>query len=152
VDLVQSFASDDFVLLVRIERQHGEVGGLPDQDWSLRVTMLFRREGGDRAWCTGTPTRYCARSTPPRGRTRTWRPSSCRRVARRHPRPAASTSAEETTGTSRPGRFQTSHDLGLSVVELGNRPGQVGSGQDDVLAAVLLLEANVRQPSRVERH
>jgi ketosteroid isomerase-like protein len=49
VDLVQSFASDDFVLLVLIERQHGgEVGGLPDQDWSLRVTMLFRREGGDR--------------------------------------------------------------------------------------------------------
>jgi hypothetical protein len=48
VDLVQSFASDDFVLLVLIERQHGEVGGLPDQDWSLRATMLFRGEAGDR--------------------------------------------------------------------------------------------------------
>jgi hypothetical protein len=47
VDLVQSFASDDFVLLVLIERHRGGVGGLPDQGWSLRVTMLFRREGGD---------------------------------------------------------------------------------------------------------
>jgi hypothetical protein len=55
VDLVQSFASDDFVLPVLIERQHGEVGGLPDHDWSLRATMVFRGEAG--AWCTGTPTR-----------------------------------------------------------------------------------------------
>jgi ketosteroid isomerase-like protein len=35
------------VVLVAIERQHGEVGGLPDQDWSLRVTLVFRREGGE---------------------------------------------------------------------------------------------------------
>jgi ketosteroid isomerase-like protein len=28
---------------VVVERQHGEVGGLPDQDWSLRVTLVFRR-------------------------------------------------------------------------------------------------------------
>jgi ketosteroid isomerase-like protein len=47
VDVVQSYASGDFVVLVLIERQHGKVGGLPDQDWSLRVTMLFRREGDD---------------------------------------------------------------------------------------------------------
>jgi ketosteroid isomerase-like protein len=47
VDVVQSYVSGDFVVLVLIERQHGTVGGLPDQDWSLRVTMLFRREGGD---------------------------------------------------------------------------------------------------------
>jgi ketosteroid isomerase-like protein len=33
------------VALLVIERQHATVGGLPDQDWSLRVTMLFRREG-----------------------------------------------------------------------------------------------------------
>jgi ketosteroid isomerase-like protein len=45
VDVVQSYASGDFVVLVLIERQHGTVGGLPEQDWSLRVTMLFRREG-----------------------------------------------------------------------------------------------------------
>ena len=30
-----------------IERQHGEVGDLPDQDWSLRVTQVYRREGED---------------------------------------------------------------------------------------------------------
>jgi ketosteroid isomerase-like protein len=47
VDVVQSYASGDLVVLVVIERQHGKVGGLPDQDWSLRVTMLFRREGDD---------------------------------------------------------------------------------------------------------
>jgi ketosteroid isomerase-like protein len=35
----------DLAVLVAIERQHGEVGGLPDQDWSLRVTLVFRREG-----------------------------------------------------------------------------------------------------------
>jgi ketosteroid isomerase-like protein len=47
VELVQSYASGDLVVLVLIERQHGEVGGLPDQDWSLRVTQVFRREGED---------------------------------------------------------------------------------------------------------
>jgi ketosteroid isomerase-like protein len=47
VDVAQSYVSGDFVVLVLIERQHGKVGGLPDQDWSLRVTMLFRREGDD---------------------------------------------------------------------------------------------------------
>jgi hypothetical protein len=30
-----------------IERQHGRVGGLPDQDWSLRVTQVYRRDGAD---------------------------------------------------------------------------------------------------------
>jgi len=30
-----------------VERQHGTVGGLPDQDWSLRVTLVFRRERSD---------------------------------------------------------------------------------------------------------
>lgn len=47
VDVVQSYVCGDFVVLVLVERQHGEVGGLPDQAWSLRVTMLFRREGGN---------------------------------------------------------------------------------------------------------
>ena len=44
VDLVQSYVSGDLVVLVMIERQHGRVGGLPDQDLSLRVTLVFRRE------------------------------------------------------------------------------------------------------------
>ena len=30
-----------------IERQHGQVGGLPDQDLSLRVTQVYRRDGAD---------------------------------------------------------------------------------------------------------
>ena len=30
-----------------IERQHGQVGGMPDQDLSLRVTQVYRRDGAD---------------------------------------------------------------------------------------------------------
>ena len=45
LDLVESYASGDMAVLVAIERQHGEVSGMPDQDWSLRVTLVFRREG-----------------------------------------------------------------------------------------------------------
>ena len=45
LELVQSHASGDMAVLVAIERQHGEVGGMPDQDWSLRVTLVFWREG-----------------------------------------------------------------------------------------------------------
>lgn len=44
-ELQQSYVSGDLVVLVGVERQHGEVGGLPDQDWSLRVTLVFRRVG-----------------------------------------------------------------------------------------------------------
>jgi ketosteroid isomerase-like protein len=47
LQVFQSYASGDMVVLVAIERQHGEVGGLPDQDWSLRVTLVFRRDGSD---------------------------------------------------------------------------------------------------------
>jgi ketosteroid isomerase-like protein len=47
LEVFQSYASGDMVVLVAIERQHGEVGGLPEQDWSLRVTLVFRREGGE---------------------------------------------------------------------------------------------------------
>lgn len=45
LDVQQSYVSGDLAVLVAIERQHGEVGGLPDQDWSLRVTIVFRRVG-----------------------------------------------------------------------------------------------------------
>ena len=44
LELVQSYVAGDMIVLVVIERQHGEVGGLPDQDWSLRVTLVFRRD------------------------------------------------------------------------------------------------------------
>ncbi|MBR1270660.1 nuclear transport factor 2 family protein [Bradyrhizobium sp. AUGA SZCCT0222] len=47
LELVQSYASDGLVVLVMIERQHGEVGGLPDQDWSLRVTQVYRKHGSE---------------------------------------------------------------------------------------------------------
>jgi ketosteroid isomerase-like protein len=45
LDVVQTYASGDLVVLVMIERQHGEVGGLPDQEWPLRVTQIYRRDG-----------------------------------------------------------------------------------------------------------
>jgi ketosteroid isomerase-like protein len=45
LQVFQTYTSGDLVVLVAIERQHGEVGGLPDQDWSLRVTLVFRRDG-----------------------------------------------------------------------------------------------------------
>ena len=45
VDLVQSYASGDLVVLVMMERQHGRIGGRPDQDLSLRVTLVFRCVG-----------------------------------------------------------------------------------------------------------
>jgi hypothetical protein len=38
LELVESYTSEDLAVLVVIERQHGQVGGLPDQDLSLRVT------------------------------------------------------------------------------------------------------------------
>ena len=43
VEVVETYASGDLVVLVVIERQHGTVGDLPEQDWSLRVTWVFRR-------------------------------------------------------------------------------------------------------------
>jgi ketosteroid isomerase-like protein len=45
LELQQSYVSGDLAVLVAVERQHGEVGGLADQDWSLRVTLVFRRAG-----------------------------------------------------------------------------------------------------------
>jgi ketosteroid isomerase-like protein len=48
LEVVETYTSGDVAVLVVIERQHGKVGGLPEQDWSLRVTLVFRREGS--AW------------------------------------------------------------------------------------------------------
>ena len=47
LEVVQSYTSGDLVVLVVIERQHGQVGGLPEQDLSLRVSWVFRREGSE---------------------------------------------------------------------------------------------------------
>ena len=35
------------VVLAVIERTHVEVGGLVGQDWALRVTLVFHRDGDD---------------------------------------------------------------------------------------------------------
>ncbi len=44
LELEKLYGSEDLAVLVGVERQHGPVGGLPDQDWPLRVTLVFRRE------------------------------------------------------------------------------------------------------------
>jgi ketosteroid isomerase-like protein len=46
-ELVRAYPSADMVVLAGIERAFVEVGGLEGQDWSLRVTLVFRREGGE---------------------------------------------------------------------------------------------------------
>jgi ketosteroid isomerase-like protein len=48
LEVVQTYASGDLAVLVVVEHQRGDVGEYPTQDWSLRVTLVFRREGG--AW------------------------------------------------------------------------------------------------------
>jgi ketosteroid isomerase-like protein len=51
LDLVQSYATPDMVVLVVIERQRACVGDLAEQDWSLRVTLVYRRCSSERgAW------------------------------------------------------------------------------------------------------
>jgi ketosteroid isomerase-like protein len=46
-EVVATYDSGDLIVLVTIERVRAEVGGLPEQDWSLRVTQVFRREGAE---------------------------------------------------------------------------------------------------------
>lgn len=44
-NLVQTYAAPGMVVLATIERAHVEVGGLPAQEWALRVTQVYRRDG-----------------------------------------------------------------------------------------------------------
>ena len=46
VEVDASYVSDDLAVLAVVERQRGLVGELAEQDWSLRVTLVFRRDGG----------------------------------------------------------------------------------------------------------
>jgi ketosteroid isomerase-like protein len=46
-ELVQAYATEDMIVLATIERARVEVGGLPAQDWALRVTLVYRREGNE---------------------------------------------------------------------------------------------------------
>ena len=47
VEVFGAYASGDLAVLVAVERQRGTVGELPAQDWSLRITLVFRREGDE---------------------------------------------------------------------------------------------------------
>lgn len=46
VEVDGSYMSDDLAVLAVVERQRGLVGDLTEQDWSLRVTLAFRRDAG----------------------------------------------------------------------------------------------------------
>ena len=45
LEVVATYACTDMVVLAVVERQRAVVGGLPEQDWSLRVTLVYRRNG-----------------------------------------------------------------------------------------------------------
>ncbi|WP_432889940.1 YybH family protein [Kribbella sp. CA-245084] len=45
VEVDASYVTDELAVLAVVERQRGVVGELPEQDWSLRVTLAFRRDG-----------------------------------------------------------------------------------------------------------
>jgi ketosteroid isomerase-like protein len=47
LEVIATYATADMVVLAVVERQQGVVGGLPPQDWSLRVTLVYRRDGDD---------------------------------------------------------------------------------------------------------
>jgi ketosteroid isomerase-like protein len=59
---VETHAWGDTVVLAMIERQHGEIGDSPDQEWPLRVTHVYRRDGPIGSWCTVTLIHSSARS------------------------------------------------------------------------------------------
>lgn len=44
VEVEHTYASGQMVVLALIARLRGTVGGLPEQDWNLRVTQVFRRD------------------------------------------------------------------------------------------------------------
>ena len=46
-ELEAQYWSGDLAILVGVERQNGPIGDLPDQEWPLRVTLVFRREDPD---------------------------------------------------------------------------------------------------------
>ena len=50
LEIVRTCVSDTLAVLVMVERQRAEVGGLPDQDWSLRVTEVYRATEDGEEW------------------------------------------------------------------------------------------------------
>ena len=47
-ELVDGYASGDLAVLVMVERARALIADLPEQDWALRVTLVFRR--GTEGW------------------------------------------------------------------------------------------------------
>ncbi len=47
LEVFTTYKSGDLAVLVAVERQAGDLGPVPPQDWSLRVTLVFRRDGAD---------------------------------------------------------------------------------------------------------
>ena len=45
-EVVQTYSGSDMIVLALIEYARVEVGGLPAQDWALRVTLVYRRKHG----------------------------------------------------------------------------------------------------------
>jgi ketosteroid isomerase-like protein len=45
LELVRAYEADGLVVLVATEHAHVAVGKVPAQPWSLRVTLVFRRDG-----------------------------------------------------------------------------------------------------------
>lgn len=46
-ELLEAYGAADMVVLALIERCRVEVGGLPTQEWLLRVTLVYRRQGDE---------------------------------------------------------------------------------------------------------
>ena len=46
-EVVQAYGSADIVVLATLERCRVEAGGLPAQEWPLRVTQVYRRDGSE---------------------------------------------------------------------------------------------------------
>ena len=42
-EVVATHASPDLIVIAAVERQRAVIGHLPEQDWSLRVTLVYRR-------------------------------------------------------------------------------------------------------------
>jgi ketosteroid isomerase-like protein len=47
LDLHKTYVTRDMIVLVFVEQQTGEVGDTPNQEWSLRVTQVYRRARGE---------------------------------------------------------------------------------------------------------
>jgi ketosteroid isomerase-like protein len=47
LEVFHSYVEGDLAVLVAVERQHATIADLPGQEWSLRNTQVFRRDGGE---------------------------------------------------------------------------------------------------------